>query len=107
MQAASQKNLMMLAASFPALQKAQDRGTQQFDPAVYPNQFVAFASIDGGMTFTDRTVLDTYTGESIDGAYCWPLLTGDGQVFVVYYADSFNLRQPDIKSLVLQFRRDD
>jgi hypothetical protein len=80
---------------------------RQFDPTAYPNQFVAFASLDGGITFTDRTVLDTYTGESIDGGYCWPLLTGDGQVFVVYYADSFNLRQPDIKSLAVQFGKKD
>jgi hypothetical protein len=75
---------------------------RQFDPTTFPNQFVVFASLDGGMTFMDRTVLDTYTGEAIDGGYCWPLLMGDGQVFVVYYADSNNLRQPDIKSLVLQ-----
>src|SRR5450631_249825 len=76
---------------------------RQFDPTAFPNQFVAFASFDGGMTFTDRTVLDTYTGESIDGGYCWPLLMGDGNVFVVYYGDSHNLRQPDIKSLTVQF----
>jgi len=76
---------------------------RQFDPTAFPNQFVVFASFDGGMTFTDRTVLDTYTGESIDGGYCWPLLMGDGNVFVVYYGDSHNLRQPDIKSLTVQF----
>jgi len=30
-----------------------------------------------------------------------PLLLPDGKVYVVYYADSHNLRQPDLKSLVL------
>jgi hypothetical protein len=44
------------------------------------------------MTFGDRTVLDTYTGQIIDGGYCWPLLIRIGKVFVVYYADSHNLR---------------
>ena len=80
---------------------------RQFDPTAYPNQIVAFASFDGGMTFIDRTVLDTYTGEGIDGGYCWPLLAGDGQVFMVYYADSFNLRQPDIKSLTVRFGKEE
>ncbi len=74
---------------------------RQFDSTVFPHQFVAFASFDQGMTFQNRTVLDTYTGDSIDGGYCWPLLMGDGNVFVVYDADSNDLRQPDIKSLVL------
>ncbi len=69
------------------------------DPAA--NQLVVFASIDGGQTFTHRTILDTYTGRSIDGGYCWPILRGDGRVFVVYYADSEGLQLPDIKSLIL------
>jgi hypothetical protein len=77
---------------------------RQVDPRTYPHEFVMFTSFDGGVTFTNRTVLDTYTGQGIDGAYCWPLLIGDGKVFMVYYADSHNLRQPDIKSLVLQLR---
>jgi hypothetical protein len=65
------------------------------------NELVVFDSTDGGQTFTHRSVLDTYTGRSIDGGYCWPILRGDGQVFVVYYADSEGLELPDIKSLVL------
>jgi hypothetical protein len=78
---------------------------RQFDShaATPPHAFVMFASLDGGMTFTYRTVLDTYTGYLIDGGYCWPILREDGKVFVAYYADSDNLHQPDIKSLVLQF----
>jgi hypothetical protein len=67
----------------------------------YPRQLVAFVSYDNGQTFQYGTVLDTYTGEQIDGAYSWPMLMPDGKVFVVYYADSHNLRQPDIKSLRL------
>lgn len=68
------------------------------------NQLVMFASYDGGRTFKDRTILDTYTGLSIDGGYCWPILrSGDG-IFVVYYADSGGLRLPDIKSLIIHFR---
>jgi hypothetical protein len=62
---------------------------------------VAFVSYDNGQTFQFGTVLDTYTGEIIDGAYSWPMLLPDGKLFVVYYADSHNLRQPDIKSLRL------
>jgi hypothetical protein len=74
---------------------------RQYDSHGPPHKFVVFASFDGGITFKHRTVLDTYTGDVIDGGYCWPLLIGGGKVFVVYYADSHNLRQPDIKSLVL------
>ncbi len=70
-----------------------------------PHEMVAFASYDSGLTFTDRTVLDTYTGLPIDGGYCWPLLRADGKIFIVYYADSNNLRQPDIKSLVLTWNK--
>lgn len=69
------------------------------DPAV--NQLVVYVSFDRGRTFADHKVLDTYTGESIDGGYCWPILRGENQVFVVYYADTEGLRLPDIKSLIL------
>jgi hypothetical protein len=68
------------------------------------NELLAFVSNDGGKTFTHRTVLDTYTGEGIDGGYCWPLLRRDGKIFVVYYADSQGLRKPDIKSLIVQWK---
>lgn len=69
----------------------------------FTNQaLVVFASFDGGKTFGNRMVLDTYTGVQIDGGYSWPIVMPDGRVFVVYYADSNNLRKPDIKSLVLQ-----
>jgi hypothetical protein len=67
-----------------------------------PQQFVAYVSYDEGRTFRYGTVLDTYTGLSIDGGYCWPLRMSDGRIFVVYYADSHDLRQPDIKSLILR-----
>jgi hypothetical protein len=67
----------------------------------YPRQLVAYVSYNGGQTFGYGTVLDTYTGQQIDGGYCWPILLPNGQVYVVYYADSHNLRQPDIKSLTL------
>jgi hypothetical protein len=76
-------------------------GVQPPNTIGYPRQLVAFLSYDNGQTFQDGTVLDTYTGEQIDGGYCWPMLMPDGKVFVVYYADSHNLRQPDIKSLRL------
>jgi hypothetical protein len=72
------------------------------DPAA--NQLVAYVSFDRGQTFTDRQVLDTYTGESIDGGYCWPIVRGENQVFVVYYADTEGLRLPDIKSLIFNLR---
>jgi hypothetical protein len=68
------------------------------------NELVVFGSFDGGQTFTHRTVLDTYTGRSFDGGYCWPILVRDG-IFVVYYADSEGLRLPDIKSLILQWKK--
>jgi hypothetical protein len=97
----------------------------------YPRQLVAFVSYDGGQTFGYGTVLNTYTGQTIDGGYSWPILLErpsdpsrqvagaldaagpshcqldegncqpNPQVYVVYYADSNNLRQPDIKSLTL------
>jgi Domain of unknown function (DUF2341) len=100
----------------------------------YPRQLVAFVSYDGGQTFGYGTVLDTYTGETIDGGYSWPILLEQQtrarwpvagalemasgghcepevrclwpapEVYVVYYADSHNLRQPDIKSLTLSVR---
>jgi hypothetical protein len=62
---------------------------------------VAYVSYDGGQTFSYGVVLDTYTGEQIDGGYSWPILLPNGQVYVVYYADSHNLREPDIKALTL------
>ncbi len=68
----------------------------------FPRQLVAYVSYDQGRTFRYGTVLDTYTGQTIDGAYCWPLRMADGRIFVVYYADSHNLRKPDIKSLILR-----
>ncbi len=97
----------------------------------YPRQLVAFVSYDAGQSFSYGTVLDTYTGQTIDGGYSWPILleqqtgprwpmagaldmAGHGrcqpearclwpppEVYIVYYADSHNLRQPDIKSLTL------
>ncbi len=72
------------------------------DPSV--NQLVAYGSTDGGITFSDRTVLDTYTGLNIDGGYSAMILQEDGTVFIVYYADSNGLRLPDIKSLVLHWK---
>jgi Neuraminidase (sialidase) len=78
---------------------------RQWDYVKLPHELVVFASYDGGSTFTDRTVLDTYTGLAIDGGYCWPLLRSDGNVFVVYYADSNNLEKPDIKSLVVHWNK--
>ncbi|MCU1300922.1 MAG: hypothetical protein JWQ87_1206 [Candidatus Sulfotelmatobacter sp.] len=79
---------------------------RQFDSHAPPHEFVLFTSFDGGKTFRNRIVLDTYTGDVIDGGYCWPLSMGDRKVFVVYYADSHNLRQPDIKSLVLNLKNE-
>jgi hypothetical protein len=76
-------------------------GFQPQNTIGYPRQLVAFVSYDNGQTFGYGTVLDTYTGEMIDGAYSWPMLLPDGKLFVVYYADSHNLLQPDIKSLRL------
>ena len=99
----------------------------------YPRQLVAFVSYDAGQTFGYGTVLDTYTGQTIDGGYSWPILTepqrgwqtgefnldGAGrcqpaefgcreqnsQVYIVYYADSHNLSEPDIKSVTLSVGR--
>ena len=68
----------------------------------FPRQLVVYVSYDEGKSFHYGTVLDTYTGQTIDGGYCWPLRMSDGRIFVVYYADSHNLRQPDIKSLILR-----
>lgn len=65
-------------------------------------QLAVFVSYDEGQNFAYGTVLEDYTGAQVDGGYCWPLLMNDGRVFVVYYADSQNLRKPDIKSLVLK-----
>jgi hypothetical protein len=78
---------------------------RQWDFVKLPHEFVVFASYDDGLTFTDRTVLDTYTGLHTDGGYCWPLLRADGKIFVAYYADSNNLEKPDIKSLVLHWNK--
>ncbi len=78
---------------------------RQWFPVKLPHEFVAFASYDGGSSFMDRTILDTYTGLAIDGGYCWPLLQSDGNIFVVYYADSNNREKPDIKSLVLHWNK--
>ncbi len=99
----------------------------------YPRQLVAFVSYDAGQTFAYGTVLDTYTGQTIDGGYSWPILpepqrewrTGEfsldgaepcqpvefgcreraSQVYIVYYADSHNLSEPDIKSVTLSVGR--
>ena len=82
-------------------------GRESMPPSVtsnasgYTRQFVAFVSYDGGQTFGYGTLLESYTGLTIDGGYSWPLVLPDGRVYVVYYADSNNLRQPDIKSLIL------
>lgn len=72
-----------------------------------PWEFSVFASYDGAKTFTDQTLLDTYTGLAIDGGYCAVLVRPDGKILVVYYADSNNLRLPDIKSLVLQWNKNE
>jgi hypothetical protein len=78
-------------------------GIPHVSPAVgFPNQLVAFVSYDGGHHFRYGTVLDTYTGLSIDGGYAAVLRTSPDRLFVVYYADSHGLRQPDIKSLWLR-----
>jgi uncharacterized protein DUF2341/BNR repeat protein len=76
-------------------------GVQPPNTIGYPRQLVAFVSYDAGQTFGHGVVLDTYTGQQIDGGYSWPMLLSNGQVYVAYYADSHNLRQPDIKSLTL------
>ena len=111
-------------------------GVEPGNTVGYPRQLVAFVSYDAGRTFGYGTVLDTYTGQTIDGGYSWPiLLEGQGrtqgtagaaglgldelgycgpfeggcpgrnpQVYIVYYADSHNLREPDIKSVTLSVR---
>ncbi len=76
-------------------------GVQPPNTKGYPRQLVAFVSYDQGQTFGYGTVLDTYTGEQIDGGYCSPMLLSNGNVYVAYYADSHNLRKPDIKALIL------
>jgi hypothetical protein len=77
-------------------------GVQPANSIGFPRQFVAFVSYDAGRSFSYGTVLDTYTGQQIDGGYSWPMLLPDGRLFVVYDADSNNLRQPDIKSPMVQ-----
>jgi len=79
--------------------------TTPSNPSATTRQLVAFTSDDGGHTFNYGTILDTYTGTTIDGGYSWPLLLSDGSVYVVYYADSNNLRKPDIKSLRLTIQQ--
>jgi hypothetical protein len=107
-------------------------GVLPADTIGYPRQLVAFVSYDAGQTFGYGTVLDTYTGQTIDGGYSWPILPepqnrwpaedlgldGAGrcqpaevgcrgqnsQVYIVYYADSHNLSEPDIKSVTLSVR---
>lgn len=79
--------------AIPGVQPANTKG--------YPRQLVAFVSYDRGQTFGYGTVLDTYTGQQIDGGYCSPILLPNGQVYIVYYADSHNLQKPDIKGLML------
>lgn len=98
------------------------------DKIGYPRQLVAFVSYDAGQTFGYGTVLDTYTGQTVDGGYSWPILLGpisvdgrsgppgqcwppeivcrpwDPQVYIVYYADSHDLSEPDIKSVTLSVR---
>ena len=76
-------------------------GVQPANTIGFPRQLVAFVSYDGGQTFAYGTVLDTYTGQQIDGGYSWPMALSNGDVYVVYYADSHNLREADIKSLIL------
>ena len=44
-------------------------GVQPVNTKGYPRQLVAFVSYDQGKTFGYGTVLDTYTGEQIDGGY--------------------------------------
>lgn len=76
-------------------------GIQPPNTTGYPRQLVAFVSYDQGESFDYGSVLDTYTGQQIDGGYCSPMLLPNGQVYVAYYADSHGLRQPDIKALTL------
>lgn len=76
-------------------------GVQPSNTIACPRQLVAYVSYDGGQTFGYGAVLDTYTGQQIDGGYSWPILLRNGQIYVVYYADSHNLREPDIKALTL------
>jgi hypothetical protein len=67
------------------------------------NRMVGFTSNDNGLTFEGKIVLDTYTGNYIDGGYSWLLPMNDGRVFVTFYSDTNNLQKPDIKSVKLRF----
>jgi Domain of unknown function (DUF2341)/BNR repeat-like domain len=68
----------------------------------FPKQLVAYVSYDNGRHFGHGTVLDTYTGFTIDGGYSTVLPLAGNRLFVAYYGDSHGLRQPDIKSLVVR-----
>ena len=57
------------------------QSTMPSNPFATTRQLVAFASFDGGQTFSYGTILDTYTGTTIDGGYSWRLLLPDGNIF--------------------------
>lgn len=38
-----------------------------------------------GVAWTNKTIINTYKGNPVDGGYSWPMLVGD-KIYVVYYA---------------------
>jgi hypothetical protein len=69
--------------------------------ASYTRQVVAYLSWDGGKTWREGSVVQSYSGSFIDGGYTWTLPLDQERVFLVYYADTYNQRRPDIKSAIL------
>src|SRR6266496_512840 len=66
------------------------------------SSLVVFASYDGGVTFTDRTVLDAYPSGVDSTGYCWPILLRNGDVYVVWSAPTnANPTYAVIKALTL------
>jgi hypothetical protein len=53
----------------------------------YPaSRLVMYISNDNGVTFINKTIINTYSGNTIDGAYCWPMPVDEKTIYLVYYS---------------------
>lgn len=88
------------------LPQLQNLGNVLLLTARQSNQFqvVMYLSYDNGVTWSNKIVLDTYATSNINGGYTWPLVLDATRVLVPYYADCTVAGEPDIKSVVLNFK---
>lgn len=89
-----------------ALPQVINLGTVLMLTARQSNQFQVsmYLSYDNGVTWSSKIVLDTYSTSNINGGYTCPLVLDSTRVLVTYSADCTYPSDPDIKSVVINFK---